>query len=233
MDNSVYEVTQIDKTSWRIEENGVRSFLFAGTEKALLVDTGFGTGNIKEVVESLTTLPVMLVNTHADGDHLGCNKLFDKAYMHPAEFDRYHQKIGYEFTAEPLWHGHIIDLGGRRFEFKLIPGHTPGSIVLLDKENRILIGGDSVQTGAIYMFGAGRNIHAYIHSMKKLAVLKTFDTVYPSHGQFPVDADIIAELISVAEQIRDGKIKGVPPPREVDALLYEAGRTKFLYKQGL
>jgi glyoxylase-like metal-dependent hydrolase (beta-lactamase superfamily II) len=229
MEKSVYEVIQIDEKSWRIEENGVRSLLFAGTEKALLVDTGFGSGNIREVVESLTKLPVMLVNTHADGDHLGCNKLFDKADMHPAEFDRYHQKMGYEFTAEPLWHGHIIDLGGRRFEFKLIPGHTPGSIVLLDEENKILIGGDSVQMGAIYMFGAGRNIHAYIHSMKKLDMLKNFDTVYPSHGPFPVDAGIIGELISGAEQIRDGKIKGTSAgDRPAD--LYEIGRVKFLYR---
>jgi glyoxylase-like metal-dependent hydrolase (beta-lactamase superfamily II) len=231
MEKSVYEAIQIDEKSWRIEENGVRSFLFVGTEKAMLVDTGFGTGNIREVVESLTKLPVMLVNTHADGDHLGCNKLFDKAYMHPAEFDRYHQKMGYEFTAEPLWEDDIIDLGGRCFEVILIPGHTPGSIVLLDAENKVLIGGDSIQAGNIYMFGAGRNIHAYIHSMKELAIRKhePFDTVYPSHGPFPVDAGIIDALISGAEQVRDGKIEGVSPPRDVPAKLYDVGAAKFLY----
>jgi len=223
-------VIQIDEKSWRIEDNGVRSFLFAGTEKALLVDSGRGTGNIKEVVEGLTKLPVMLVNTHADGDHLGCNKLFEKAYMHPAEFDRYHQAMGREFAAEPLWEGDIIDLGGRCFEVLLIPGHTPGSIALLDAENKILIGGDSVQAGTIYMFGAGRNIDAYIYSMAELANMReSFDTIYPSHGAFPVDAGIIDGLITGAEQIRDGKIKGEKAD-DRPADLYDAGVAKFLYK---
>ena len=231
MEKSVYEVIQINDTSWRIEESGVRSFLFVGTDKALLIDSGFGTGNIKEVVEALTTLPIMLVNIHADKDHLGCNKLFDKAYMHTAEFDRYHQAMGKECIAAPLWEDDIIDLGGRIFQAILIPGHTPGSIVLLDEENKILIGGDSVQMGAIYMFGTGRNIHAYIHSMKELAmrIRRKFDTVYPSHGPFPVDAGILDELIDGAKQIRDGKVVGVPPPRDVSAKLYEIGRVKFLY----
>ena len=233
MANTNYNVIQIDENSWRIEENGVRSLLFVGADKSLLVDSGLGTGNIKEIVESLTNLPVMLVNTHADRDHIGCNKLFEEAYMHPSEFDRYHQSIGKEFIAAPLWEGDIIGLGGRDFEIILIPGHTPGSIVLLDAENKILIGGDSVQTGTIYMFNpGGRDIGAYIHSMKKLACIQEkFDTVYPSHGPFPIDSDIINELIIGAEQIRDGKIDGEKPLSDtMPADLYEIGRAKFFYK---
>ena len=230
MEKSPYEVIQIDEKSWRIEENGVRSFFFTGTEKALLVDTGFGSGNIHEIVEELTDLPIMLVNTHADRDHIGCNKLFDKAYMHPSEFDRYHQAVGRECAVEPIWE-QKIDIGGRCFEVILSPGHTPGSIVLLDSENKILVGGDSVQTGAIFMFGPGRNIDAYICSMKELSVLRdSFDTVYPSHGPFPVDANIIDELIASAELVRDGKITGKKPPHDLPADLYEIGRVKFLYK---
>ena len=230
MEKSIYEPVQIDEKSWRIEENGVRSFVFAGTDKVLLVDTGFGTGNIKEVVDGLTKLPVMLVNTHADRDHFGCNRLFEKAYMHPAEFDRYHQATGMEFIAEPVWEGDIIDLGGRCFEVVLTPGHTPGSIALLDAENRILVAGDSVQAGMIFMFGAGRDMDAYIYSMIKLANMReTFDTVYPSHGPFPVDAGIIDGLIAGAKQIRDGKIAGTAPPFETPAKMYDAGAAKFLY----
>jgi hypothetical protein len=50
MTNSVYEVHPIDETCWRIEENGVRSFLITGTQKAVLIDSGFGTGNIRGIV---------------------------------------------------------------------------------------------------------------------------------------------------------------------------------------
>ncbi len=47
----------------------------------------------------------------------------------------------------------MIDLGAMKFEALLIPGHTPGSIALLDRENRLLIGGDSVQRGTVLMVG--------------------------------------------------------------------------------
>ena len=230
--NTAYQVINISENAWRIEENGVRSFLFAGTEKALLVDSGFGTGDLKAVAESLTALPVMLVNTHADRDHVGCNHEFYKAYMHPAEFDRYHQTSGITTMAEPLWEGDIIGLGGRRFEVILIPGHTPGSIALLDEINRVLIAGDSVQSGMIFMFGAGRDINAYIYSMKKLASMREkFDTVYPSHGDFPVEAGIIPALIDGAEKVRDGKIEGKKAPFDTAARLYDAGAAKFLYSE--
>ena len=88
MEKNVYEVIRINEHSWRIEENGVRMFLFVGTDKALLIDSGFGGGDLKAKVAKLTDLPIVLVNTHADGDHIRCNHQFDKAYMHPSEFDR-------------------------------------------------------------------------------------------------------------------------------------------------
>ena len=231
MTQSAYQVVEISEGFWRIEENGVRAFLVAGSEKAMLVDSGFGTGNIREVAESLTPLPLQLVNTHADRDHIGCNGLFDEAWMHPAEYDRYHQKDGPKLTAKPLWEGDRIALGGRTFEVVLIPGHTPGSIALLDALNRILIGGDSIQTGAIFMFGPGRNLPAYIQSMKKLdAMRERFDVVYPSHGEAPVPADILPGLIEGAERLLRGEIAGTKPDRPgLEALLYDAGVAKFLY----
>jgi len=151
--------------------------------------------------------------------------------MHPVKFDRYYQAVGREFTAEPIWEDDIIDLGGQCFEIILLPGHTPGSIALFDDENKILIGGDSIQAGMIFMFGLGRNIDAYIHSMTKLTdIYGSFYTVYPSHGSFPVDYSIIPKLITGAEQIRDGKIEGTKAPFETPAELYDVGVAKFLYK---
>jgi glyoxylase-like metal-dependent hydrolase (beta-lactamase superfamily II) len=152
MSKSCYEVIKIDEHSWRIEDNVVRVFLFAGTQRALLVDTGFGTGNLRQIVESLTDKPVMLVNTHADDDHTGCNALFDEAYMHPSEMAFYFEKAPSGTPVRPLWEGDVIDLGSRRFEVILIPGHTPGSIALLDRENALLVSGDSVSATPVFMF---------------------------------------------------------------------------------
>lgn len=229
-ENPIYEVIEIDEASWRIEENGVRSFLFCGADKALLVDSGYGTGNIREVVNAMTKLPVLLVNTHADKDHIGCNALYEKAFIHPAEYDRYHHIAGTGFPVSPLWEGDVIDIGGRCFEILLIPGHTPGSIALLDARNRILISGDSVQSGTVFLFGPGRNIAAYINSMEKLCGMRNrFDTVYPSHGPFPVGAEILGGLISGSKRLQIGELEAADAPFETTAKLYDAGVAKFLY----
>ena len=230
MEKTAYEVIQIDGSSWRIEENGVRSFLFAGADIALLVDTGFGSDDLKAVIGGLTDLPIMLVNTHADGDHFGCNKQFDKAFLHPDDFDRYTAKAGKDAAVEALLEGDVIGLGNRRFEVIHIPGHTPGSVALLDAENRVLISGDSVQAGMVFMFGPGRDIDAYIASMEKLLAMgDRFDTVYPSHGPFPVKAGILGGLISGARDVKNRKVPGMKAPYETDAMLYDVGVAKFLY----
>lgn len=137
-----YEVIQISENSWRIEDGFVRAFLFKGESRALLVDSTNGSGNLRKVVGELVgNLPVMLVNTHADSDHIGCNGQFEEAYMHPAEFAYYAEKRRKgDALPKTLLDGEIIDIGRRQFEIILTPGHTSGSIVLLDRENRILLG---------------------------------------------------------------------------------------------
>lgn len=51
--------------------------MLCGIEKAVLIDTGLGVANIKTVVDSLTTLPVMVITTHVHWDHIGGHRYFD------------------------------------------------------------------------------------------------------------------------------------------------------------
>ena len=44
-------------------------------------------------------------------------------------------------------------------------------IALLDRNRRVLIGGDLVQDGPIYMFGDGRCLPAFPHAMDRLMAL--------------------------------------------------------------
>jgi Zn-dependent hydrolases, including glyoxylases len=230
-EKSVYEVIQLDDRSWIIVDGIVRTFLFAGAKKALLVDTGFGTGDLKATVKALTDLPIMLVNTHADRDHVSGNVQFETAFIHPAEYDRYYQFVSSGCPASPLWEGDVIDLGGRNFEVILIPGHTPGSIALLDIQKRVLIAGDSIGD-MIYMFGPGRHMDAYIASMEKLFSMQgRFDTVFPAHGNFPLSSSVLSEYISGACRIRNGEIPRSAPPIDVLAGLYDVGVTRFLFSQ--
>ena len=59
----------------------VMSFLVIGSTKAMLVDTGMGIKNIKAVVEELTDLPLVVVNTHTHFDHIGDNWRFDLVHV--------------------------------------------------------------------------------------------------------------------------------------------------------
>lgn len=207
------EIIKINDSTWRIEDNGVRIFLLCGSEKAVLIDTGRELPDAKDIAESLTSLPVALLNTHADMDHTSGNGAFDQMYMSPAEEPYYREKGG-AGTVIPVREGDVIDLGGRPLMIIDIPGHTPGSIAILDVKSRVLIGGDSVQDGTIFMFNKGRDMVQYVPSMEHLLTFSgEFDTVYPSHGTFPVGPDLIPKLIEGAKKILAGEAEGTPIER--------------------
>lgn len=228
MSQSPYEVDKIGEGFWRIGEARVCSYLLAGSRQALLIDTGYGAGDLRGEVERLTSLPVTLVNTHADRDHIGGNAGFGAALMHPAEFDRYRQAGGE--NPLPLWEGAVLDLGGRSLEVVLIPGHTPGSIALLDRENRLLISGDTVQNGSIFMFGDGRNMSAYMASLERLMALgDAFDLVYAAHGDAPVKRELIPKLLEGARRIQRGEIEGGEfTERPLPCRVFDVGCARFL-----
>jgi len=226
-----YTIERIDDGFFSIDEGGVRCFLIAGAEDALLVDTGFGKGDLQAAARTLTSLPVKVFQTHADRDHTGCTKQFDRVFMHPAEYDYYSSKDGLCDKLLPVWEGDEVVCGTYRFRVLHIPGHTPGSIALLEESRRFLIAGDSVQSGAIFMFGPGRNMAAYLASMRKLDASKgLFDTVLASHGDIKVPAGILTDLIDGAGQYLAGRLTGKPIDRPLPCMLYEYRRAKFLCK---
>ena len=113
-------IIRIDDQTWRLEEEGVRFFLLTGSRSALLIDSGMRVHNAKKLAEGLTALPLSLLNTHADRDHIGSNAEFDAVYMSPAEL------VNYPLAKKasdiiPIRDGSSIDLGGRRLEIIEIP----------------------------------------------------------------------------------------------------------------
>jgi glyoxylase-like metal-dependent hydrolase (beta-lactamase superfamily II) len=66
----------------------VNSFLVAGRERAILIDTGLGIGDIRDAVTGLTDLDVLVVNTHYHWDHSGGNSQFDDIAIHELGAER-------------------------------------------------------------------------------------------------------------------------------------------------
>ena len=56
-------------------------YLLEGNEKALLLDTGYGVGNLRECVERLTDKPILVANTHYHPDHSAGNGEFEEVMV--------------------------------------------------------------------------------------------------------------------------------------------------------
>ena len=204
------EAIRINENTWRIEDGGVRFYLFCGKDKAALIDTGMNYPDARSTAEKLTSLPLILINTHADPDHISGNGAFDEFYMSPAEEDNYRAHGG-KGSLIPVKEGDVIELGDRALEIIDLPGHTPGSIAILDRKNRVLVSGDSVQDGNIFMFGERRNLPMFIESLGHLKKYDgLYDEIYPMHGTFPVRPALVGQLIEGATDILEGRASSVP-----------------------
>lgn len=223
------------------QDQTVISYLLVGSEHALLFDSGLGVGRIDQVVKALTSLPVSVLNSHTHFDHIGGNYAFkevygqDLAYTHGHEAGIPNQQIASELKTEsvcpPLpegitqatysihpFHitrtvsdGQIIDLGGRRLEIVLTPGHTPDSLCLLDRGNRLLLTGDTFYPGQLWLFVPETNLEAYERSIARLARLADqVDHLLPAHDAPDASPRLLGEVLSAFKAIRAGTVQWEP-----------------------
>lgn len=184
-----------------------RSFfhLVAGRDRACLIDGGWGLGAL-----SLPTgdLPLIAVATHSHFDHIGHLHRIPIRLGHRAEAGvfaapdpqatqalpwlegREVAKGGaidmVTFRQEPcpltglLEEGDVIDLGGRRLSVIHTPGHSPGSLSLLD-EGGDLFCGDVLLPGLIHDEIPGADRIALRDSLHRIAALP-FGRTLGGHG---------------------------------------------------
>jgi glyoxylase-like metal-dependent hydrolase (beta-lactamase superfamily II) len=161
-----FVIDRRDHTSYVSEEvlPGVRMirdsdndkmFLIHGTRKALLIDCGMGRGPLGKYVSQFTHgLPLEVVFTHNHFDHIGqANEFIAESIEHIGAEDRpglveVLQRDGIaadviEKHAKSVSNGEQIDLGGDSVQIYLAPGHTKGSLVVLDQKTGYLFTGDS------------------------------------------------------------------------------------------
>jgi glyoxylase-like metal-dependent hydrolase (beta-lactamase superfamily II) len=93
-----FKVYELPSDVYALYEPGqfeeVISYLVLGEERAALVDTGNGIGDLKGLVDELTDLPVTVVNTHAHGDHIGQNHAFNEVAIYDTPFSREREREG-------------------------------------------------------------------------------------------------------------------------------------------
>ena len=63
----------------------VEMYLVVGEQRAALLDTGTGIGDLAGAVRGLTNKPVEVYLTHGHVDHAGGIYSFDRVHVHPAD----------------------------------------------------------------------------------------------------------------------------------------------------
>jgi len=237
-----FEVKEVGDATWAIDDRGSDvMYLVAGQERCLLMDTGWGVGDLPALVASLSPLPLTVVNTHGHPDHVLGNGQFAQVYVHAADeaaarklpsaemrtwiVDNALSKplpAGFQIDAwavagpgslETIQNGHVFDLGGRALEVISVPGHTPGSICLLDRQARCLFTGDSVLPGAVWLhLDESLPLSRFHENLQRLQGLTdAFDTILPGHADLqalPLSKDILDNLVAGIERILAGELVG-------------------------
>jgi glyoxylase-like metal-dependent hydrolase (beta-lactamase superfamily II) len=128
-------------------------YLLLGDQRALLLDSGTGHVLLRPLVTSLLTdkgaagHELVVAHSHAHGDHVGGDGEFDAVVGRSAE--EVAQYFG--FTD---WPNDIVqfDLGGRVLDLVAIPGHHSSHLAIYDRNTRLLLSGDSLYPGRLYVF---------------------------------------------------------------------------------
>jgi glyoxylase-like metal-dependent hydrolase (beta-lactamase superfamily II) len=243
-----FTTRQLDARTWAIDDRGEDLiYLLCGEEQALLIDTGWGVGDLPALVASLLDtrakgpLPLTVVNTHGHPDHTYGNGQFSEVYVSPADTvwlqtpppvenrqwiarDLLPKPLPSGFAVErwastvpdslpPVEDGQRFELGGRTLEVIAVPGHSPGSLCLLDRETRRLFAGDSILTGTIWLhLDESLPLGQFHQNLQRIQSFgDQFDVILPAHGSLealPLSKDVLDDLVQGIASILAGECVG-------------------------
>ena len=244
---AIYEPHQAEETI---------GYLITGDKRAVLFDTGMGISDVKKVVSELTTLPIIVLNSHTHDDHVGGNWQFNTIYGMDTDFTRRNalgsrEDAQAEIVADQIcgnlpkgfdakgyatrpWKisaymhdGDHFDLGARTLEVIATPGHTPDAISLFDRANGLLFTGDTYYPAPIWLFRPETDLDAYAVSIRKLAALAPRVKIVLGAHNIPIASpDVLPRLVKAFDKARAGKIPATPDSE--GKIRYEVDGITFL-----
>lgn len=157
LDHDTFVIRQSIKTNFEAPF----LYLIFGRDKVLLIDTGAEGGRIRATVDRLvadwltahhrTSIPLIVAHSHSHGDHIAGDAAFrgrpDTTVigLEPADVAG--------FFGIGNWPDEIarFDLGGRVLRIIPTPGHQAASIMIYDPRLKILLSGDVLYPGRLYV----------------------------------------------------------------------------------
>ena len=171
------------------------------TKEAVLIDAGGEPEKLQAEVEALGLKVQALWLTHGHLDHAGAagalKKLWNVPVIGPHKGDAYwldglpiqSRQFGFpphEAFRPTQWlqHGDTLSVGTESFEVYHTPGHTPGHVVLFNRQAHIVFVGDVLFDGGVGRTDfPGGNHQQLMNSIKQqLWPLGDHITVVPGHG---------------------------------------------------
>ncbi|MEM1990646.1 MAG: MBL fold metallo-hydrolase [Candidatus Bathyarchaeia archaeon] len=174
------------------------------TLEALVVDPGFSEYEGKNILEEIKKSGFhvkYVVNTHGHADHISGNFMVKettgaKIIIHYKDAEMLNDPLknlsvmmGLIITSPPpdilVQDGDKISVGSLEFMVIHTPGHTPGSIALHCKKEKVLFTGDTLFEGSVGRTDLpGASHEMLIQSIRgKLLSLPDETIVYPGHGE--------------------------------------------------
>jgi len=158
------------------------------TKEAIVIDPGFDNTseaeNILSEIQREKFRVKFIVNTHGHPDHVSGNKMMKEATGSSIIIHEYDAPMLRNPRADKTLHeGDIIELGDIKLRVLHTPGHTKGSIALLNAD--CLFVGDTMFAGSIGRYDLpGGSLEELMNSIKnKLLILPDHVKVYPGHGE--------------------------------------------------
>ena len=157
LDTDTYVIRQSVKTNFEAPF----LYLIFGRDKVLLIDSGAEGGRIRPTVDQLiadwlvankrSEIPLIVAHSHSHGDHIAGDAAFrDRpgttvVGLKPADVAT--------FFGIGKWPGEIgrFDLGGRPLRILPTPGHQAAAIMIYDPRLKILLSGDTLYPGRLYI----------------------------------------------------------------------------------
>lgn len=178
--------------------------LFDETKECIIIDPGCSNKSEQEeladFIKDENLKPVKLLNTHCHIDHVFGNSFIAKKYNLGLEINKNDLEVLHslpqvshlyglnaEESVEPskfLEEGEKITFGNSSLDIVFTPGHSPGSISFVSKEEKIIISGDVLFYGSIGRtdLPGGNHEMLLLNIREKLFVLDDDFTVFPGHG---------------------------------------------------
>ena len=231
-----FKIHQINDDTFDIEAvMGERIYLLIGRKKALVIDTGMGLGSLVKVIRSLTSLPLIIVNTHGHPDHAGGNYEFNqKVYLSKKDYSLYKKMVTTNYRSNdikkiygnssiaqlyidnlwpicdkllPLEEGTNFELGERKVAVYSMAGHTKGSMVLFDEKYHGLFVGDAISLNDTWLYlDYSLGLSSYLVSLLTFKKRNLpINIIYSGHYPNVAKPNLIDDRIALLKEVISGE----------------------------